>query len=354
MVGAAIHDTAHLTGGLAPLSGTISFQVFAPGDTTCQTPLTPAPTSATVSGAGNYDSGNFTTAAVGDYRWIAHYSGDANNVAVDTACNEVGKGSCGERAKMSLVAASFRPVTVGAAIHDTAHLTGGHATLTGTVSFQVFAPGDTTCQTALTPAPTSATVSGAGNYDSGNFTTAAVGSYRWIAHYSGDANNNAVDTACNDANESSTVNKATPGLTTTASGPVTVGAAIHDTAHLTGGFAPLGGTVSFQVFAPGDTTCQTALTPAPTSATVSGAGNYDSGNFTTAAVGSYRWIAHYSGDANNNAFFFLMIRRTPRSTLFPYTTLFRSTASGPVTVGAAIHDTAHLSGGQATLTGTIS
>src|SRR6478609_11503640 len=29
-------------------------------------------------------------------------------------------------------------------------------------------------------------------------------------------------------------------------------------------------------------------------------------------------------------FFFLMIRRPPRSTLFPYTTLFRSTPSGPV------------------------
>src|SRR5690349_23894075 len=28
-------------------------------------------------------------------------------------------------------------------------------------------------------------------------------------------------------------------------------------------------------------------------------------------------------------FFFLMIRRPPRSTLFPYTTLFRSTAKGP-------------------------
>src|SRR2546422_5074263 len=30
-----------------------------------------------------------------------------------------------------------------------------------------------------------------------------------------------------------------------------------------------------------------------------------------------------------HTFFFLMIRRPPRSTLFPYTTLFRSTASGP-------------------------
>src|SRR2546430_15848553 len=34
-------------------------------------------------------------------------------------------------------------------------------------------------------------------------------------------------------------------------------------------------------------------------------------------------------------FFFLMIRRPPRSTLFPYTTLFRSgTVSGPIRGGA--------------------
>src|SRR2546430_10851979 len=33
-------------------------------------------------------------------------------------------------------------------------------------------------------------------------------------------------------------------------------------------------------------------------------------------------------------FFFLMIRRPPRSTLFPYTTLFRSRASGPAGIVA--------------------
>src|SRR5256885_17031281 len=33
-------------------------------------------------------------------------------------------------------------------------------------------------------------------------------------------------------------------------------------------------------------------------------------------------------------FFFLMIRRPPRSTLFPYTTLFRSRALAPLAVGA--------------------
>src|SRR5438093_12987582 len=38
--------------------------------------------------------------------------------------------------------------------------------------------------------------------------------------------------------------------------------------------------------------------------------------------------AYYAQDASYSSllFFFLMIRRPPRSTLFPYTTLFRSTA----------------------------
>src|SRR2546429_6704468 len=47
-------------------------------------------------------------------------------------------------------------------------------------------------------------------------------------------------------------------------------------------------------------------------------------------------------------FFFLMIRRPPRSTLFPYTTLFRSvravaTAEGPM-LAQPVHRTLHFSG----------
>src|SRR3712207_8684392 len=43
-------------------------------------------------------------------------------------------------------------------------------------------------------------------------------------------------------------------------------------------------------------------------------------------------------------FFFLMIRRPPRSTLFPYTTLFRSAERAPVTV---------LGGGRSVVGGTL-
>src|SRR5437867_9128443 len=38
------------------------------------------------------------------------------------------------------------------------------------------------------------------------------------------------------------------------------------------------------------------------------------------------------------SFFFLMIRRPPRSTLFPYTTLFRSPAARPASPGAPRRD----------------
>ena len=85
-------------------------------------------------------------------------------------------------------------------------------------------------------------MSGPGNYTSGNVTTNAVGSYRWIASYSGDANNAPVSTACNDANEASTVNQATLTLSTQASGPVIVGQTIHDVATLGGGFNATGTT----------------------------------------------------------------------------------------------------------------
>jgi uncharacterized repeat protein (TIGR01451 family) len=72
--------------------------------------------------------------------------------------------------------------------------------------------GDLTCATPIDVSPAK-TVSGAGNYTSGDYATTTAGIYRWTAHYSGDLNNTAMDTACNDANESSTVDPAGAALT---------------------------------------------------------------------------------------------------------------------------------------------
>src|SRR6266480_1715892 len=222
----------------------------------------------------DYNSGNFTPTVTGTYLWTAAYTGDQHNKGSSTACKDANESSTVEKATPTLTTNASGPVIVGQNIHDTAHLSAGFGTLGGQITFEVFAPGDTTCQTPIS-VPPAKPVSGANDYTSGDFTTSAVGTYRWIAHYSGDANNNAVDTKCNDANESSTVEKATPTLTTNASGPVIVGQNIHDTAHLSAGFGTLGGQITFEVFAPGDTTCQTPIS-VPPAKPVSGANDYTS------------------------------------------------------------------------------
>jgi len=94
-------------------------------------------------------------------------------------------------------------VQLGGFIHDTATLSGGVAP-TGTITFQSFGPNDATC-TAAAAFTSTVTVAGNGSYVSANFTPSVAGTYRWIATYSGDANNVASATACNDANESVTV-----------------------------------------------------------------------------------------------------------------------------------------------------
>ena len=150
--------------------------------------------------------------------------------------------------------------------------------------------------------------------------------------------------------------KATPTLTTGASGPTTLGSAIHDTATLTGGNAPTG-TITFKVFS--TTSCATPITTFVTRGTaVSGTGTYTSASFTPAAAGTYYWTARYSGDTNNNSVTEPCGAPTESSTVTvpappARTTPTLSTTAGTVSVvGTASHDTATLSGGNAP-TGTI-
>ncbi len=188
-------------------------------------------------------------------------------------------------------------VTIGSALHDTATLSGGNNP-TGTITFRLYGPNDATC--SGNPVSTStATVNGNGNYVSADFTPTTAGTYRWIANYGGDANNNATSNGCNAANENVVVRQAGPTVTTNAGPNVVLGSALQDTATLSGGFNPTG-TITFRLYGPNDATC--SGNPVSTStATVNGNGNYTSGSFTPTAAGTYRWIANYGGDANNTA-----------------------------------------------------
>lgn len=97
---------------------------------------------------------------------------------------------------------------LGQPISDVAHLSGSSAA-TGTISWNVYdLATDPSCQAPLNRSPLTVTVAGNGDYTSPTFTPSAPGTFEWVASYSGDANNAAVSTTCNDPNERSTVSRA--------------------------------------------------------------------------------------------------------------------------------------------------
>ena len=103
-------------------------------------------------------------------------------------------------------------VPLGTAISDSKTLGGGglgSAAPTGTITFNLYAPGDTSC-TGTVIFSSQVTVTGNGAYSSASFTPTTVGTYRWIANYSGDADNAATANVCNAANESVDVTAALP------------------------------------------------------------------------------------------------------------------------------------------------
>jgi hypothetical protein len=290
-VGGTIQDAATLSGGLSP-TGTITWNLYGPGDTSCSTPIKTF--TETVSGNGTYTSPTYTTTSTGTYRWIASYSGDANNLSTAGACNDPNEESTVGKASPTL-ATSASSGTVGGMIQDAAILSGSFNG-TGTITWNLYGPGDPTCSAPLQTF-TDTNITGDGTYLSPTYTTTSTGTYRWIASYSGDGNNLSTSGACNDPNEQSTVTPATPSLMTDAvSG--TVGGSIHDVAHLTGGDNPTG-TITWNVYASTDTSCATPLNPAPFSVPVNGDGDYASPDFIPAGAGSYQWVATYSGDGNN-------------------------------------------------------
>lgn len=298
-VGSQVTDTATLSGGFNP-TGTISFTMFGPDDATCSGEGITTPSVPVNHGNGTYTSGPFTPTATGTYRFVATYSGDANNAAPPaTACSDANETVVISKATPSIVTHVSPSVSIGGRVTDTATLAGAFNP-TGTISFAFFGPDNATCTGQAVATSTVTVDHGNGDYVSSPFTPTKAGTYRVVATYSGDTNNIApVATSCDDANEAVAVTKVLPTLTTQASPTVTLGGSITDTATLAGGTSPTG-TITFTFFGPNTDTC--AGTPAFTSTVnVNGNGNYPSGAFTPTAVGTYRTIATYSGDSNNQS-----------------------------------------------------
>ncbi|MEO8104548.1 MAG: IPTL-CTERM sorting domain-containing protein, partial [Betaproteobacteria bacterium] len=143
-------------------------------------------------GTGSVLTGRALVAAAGDVTMAG-----GNNVG---GCSAAGAGLAA--AAVSTVASPT--VGLGAQISDTATLSGGglgSAAPTGTITFNLFGPNDAACAGAVIFS-SPVVVNGNGNYSSASFTPVAVGTYRWIANYSGDDDNAPTANVCNAAGES--------------------------------------------------------------------------------------------------------------------------------------------------------
>ena len=219
-LGQPIGDRATISGAYSP-GGTVTFRAYGPGDVDCSSAPAFTSSAVTVSGNGDYNSPQFTPAATGTYRWIASYSGDANNDPVAGACNDAGETST-IKAVPTLATTATSAAVVGGSSADHATLSGGQSP-TGTITFRAYAPGDTTCSGTPAFVSSPVAVSGAGTYDSPSFTVTAVGIYRWVATYSGDAANASVSGLCSDTAERTIVGKANSAVANEASADVTIG-----------------------------------------------------------------------------------------------------------------------------------
>jgi hypothetical protein len=339
VVGGDIYDTATLAGGFNP-TGTITFDLYAPDDTFCTSSI--YTTSATVTGNGSYVAPTIAATAAGTYRWIASYSGDANNNTVSGACNDANESVVVSKKSPTITTTASAGVVVGSTISDIAHLSGAYNG-TGTITFKLYGPNDTNCLAGAI-STTTATVAGDGNYPSPAFTTTQAGTYRWIASYSGDTNNNAVSGGCNDDNESVVVDKKSPTITTTATPSAIVGNPITDTATLAGAQPPVGGSITFTLYT--DDLCTVPAAPAYSSTkTVTANGSYTSDPYTPQNVGTYYWKAVYSGDTNNLSATHACADQTEVTAVDQQPTTLTTQATATEIVGNDISDTATLAGG---------
>ena len=199
-LGVAITDTAHITGlvGSSP-GGSITFTAYS--DSTCSTLVFTSNAIAvtgTVNGSGDFTSNSFTPTAVGNYYWIASYSGDANNTAKATQCGDSFETSVINKAQPGM---GTQP-NVQVINNDSATLTSliSGAVPGGTITFNLYL-NDVNC-TGQVQYTETLNVSGAGPYSTSNITplpatpSTADMTFRWVVTYSGDSNYKSATSAC--------------------------------------------------------------------------------------------------------------------------------------------------------------
>ena len=297
-------DEAVVSGGLNP-RGTVTFRVYGPGDTTCATPLDESTRTYNAPGA-TVTSDAYEPHAPGDYRWIATYSGDDNNAADAGSCSDLQARTTVEQAQPTISTDASAGVALGSGTLTADATIAGEfeRTGTGSVVFTLFPPEDPTCSGG--GVFTSTKVAATTTVTSDEFSPTKAGTFRWKAHYTGDVNNKVADSSCASVGASVIVFKATPNLQTLAvPGAVPLGSGtVSATATVSARVSALpGAEVSFKLFGPDDPSCTgvPVFTSDGVPVPVSGDPTVSSEDYTPQKAGTYKWAAHFSGEANNAA-----------------------------------------------------
>jgi hypothetical protein len=296
-----------------------------------------------------------------------------------------GFGNC--TSKITTTASPAGSVSIGTgsvSTSDSAMLTvGGAATWSGTVAFSLCGPNAGTCATGGTAIGSAQNVTQATSQPilSSVATVTSAGSYCWRADFTSSTTGvpNATDNGSNSA-ECFTVNPVTPTLGTTAGPAVLLGQAVTDTATLSGAAnqpgspvinGPLGlaagGSITFTLFGP--TSCTTPASGTgtnPQTVSVTGNGSYGPVSFTPNAVGTYHWVASYSGNLPNtlgtthnttcsDAGEDVIVQQLPTTTVTTPVDVSGTTVS-TASIGASVFDHAVVTGSAAggSPTGTVS
>lgn len=294
-VGDTFFDTAELSGAYRP-TGSITFTLYSTSK--CGSPIYSEVI--TVSGNGSYETAiGWVATAPGTYYWRASYSGDSNNDAVSSACNE--EPIVVHSKDVTITTTPSGSVAIGGGdVSDTATIISLNAhSLTGALTFNLVGPDNCDDLVATEDVP----ISGNGIYPNTPVAVLMPGTYHWTINYPGDANHAPYTTNC--ADETFTVTDTgtvyTPTIITTATPSTSeVGLGGHDIAKLSGGNFPTG-ILTFRLYGPADPTCSS---PAVYTTTV--AVDHDNGYYpcppkpSFALVGDYYWTVAYGGDFQNN------------------------------------------------------
>jgi hypothetical protein len=220
-------------------------------------------------------------------------------------------GTCGAKiTTQSSITGSTSIGTGSVSVSDSATVeVTGVSTWNGTVQFHLRGPIGAANEVSTDIGGPVAVSNSTPTVQSDTATVTAVGDYCWSAHFHS-TTTGVPDRDDDGVNECFTVTPVTPQLATTAGPDVLLGNPITDTATLTGtanqpgtpainpttAGAPAGGTITFTLYGPNDCTT-VAFTSDPVA--VSGDGTYGPVSFTPTAVGTYHWVATYSGDSPN-------------------------------------------------------